>query len=480
VKPISLKQAATDRRLFGTVHPLHGPQLRLLELMGGDAMLAVIAVGRQSGKSTAACLTALWNATCRPDLDAVLPPSDERFVLVLATDQEQARLTIRRCAGMLERSPLRALIADVTADQIVLKIRREDEIRRVVIRAMPTRSAGLRGPSASLIVWDEAAHAQRDTGGPADERQLEAAMAGCLMAFGTAAKQVWISTPNGESGRFFEMFRAAEAGVLDSAVCLTAPTWEMRPDLPQSYFDAQRAQLGEDGFSQEYGAQFVSSGGAFFDLREVVMEPGPCPPGDGHSWILGLDPAFSSDSFGVALVGVSRHERGVLVLGEVAGIQPKGRLLSLERRRAREDRVLEEVMGVAWAYQPTRVVSDQHMADAIRSRFGREGWSVTIKNLSGPSQSQAFTSTRARLLDGSLRIWSHELLLEELRRVRAHDSERVVLPRRGSSHCDIASALCLATFEHRTVSDAPPVEYRPLREGEYVPPFTHGLLTEQF
>ncbi len=77
-------------------------------------------------------------------------------------------------------------------------------------------------------------------------------------------------------------------------------------------------------------------------------------------------------------------------------------------------------------------------------------------NLTAPLQTQAFNSTRARLIDGSLLLWRHEQLVEELRRVKAKDSEAISLPRFGGSHCDVVSALALACFELRHVTDTPP------------------------
>jgi hypothetical protein len=73
----------------------------------------------------------------------------------------------------------------------------------------------------------------------------------------------------GRVGLILRELPGREAGVLESAVTLTAPTWEMRPDLPQEYLDAHRAQLGEDAFRTDFGAEFVAGGGAVFDLRGV-------------------------------------------------------------------------------------------------------------------------------------------------------------------------------------------------------------------
>jgi hypothetical protein len=134
-------------------------------------------------------------------------------------------------------------------------------------------------------------------------------------------------------------------------------------------------------------------------------------------------------------------------------------LLSFDQRRAREDRTLERVWEIVEPYRP-RVVTDQHQADAVSSFFGRQGLAVDVAHLTGPLQTAMFTSTRARLMDGSLRLWRHAQLLEELRRVRARDTEVIVLPRFGGGHCDIASALALAAYELRHVDGS--VEHEPV------------------
>ena len=119
-------------------------------------------------------------------------------------------------------------------------------------------------------------------------------------------------------------------------------------------------------------------------------------------------------------------------------------------------RRLRKVAELIAPYEPRTIVSDQHQADAIRSYFGREGRHVKIVGLTGPLQTSMFVETRARLMDGSLRLWKFQPLIEELRRVRAgKTTESIVLPRFGDSHCDVASALALGVHELRHVTDMP-------------------------
>jgi hypothetical protein len=251
-----------------------------------------------------------------------------------------------------------------------------------------------------------------------------------------------------------------------------APIWDVDPNCEQAWLDGERAKLGDDRYRQELGADFVSGAGQFFDLRGIDFEAGPVAPEDGRRWVCGMDPAYHGDRYGLALVGESAHEPGLLVVGAVDAIEPKGAKNSREGRRQREDTTLAKVWSILepYAERGLRIASDQHDADAVRSYFGRLGCAVTIHNLTGPLQSSAFTAVRTRLMDGSLRLWRHPLLIEELRRVRAKDTERIDLPRFGGGHCDAASALSLAVYEQRHVQaggargrfgSGPPVYWNP-------------------
>jgi hypothetical protein len=127
----------------------------------------------------------------------------------------------------------------------------------------------------------------------------------------------------------------------------------------------------------------------------------------------------------------------------------KGVARSFDQRREREDATLARAWETIAPYAPTRIVSDQHNSAAIESYFGRRGIPVEIVNLTRPVQTASFVALRQRLVEGSLRCWRHPLLVEELRRVRARDTETIFLPRYGDSHCDTAAALALAVSQAR-------------------------------
>src|SRR5207253_10177673 len=141
------------------------------------------------------------------------------------------------------------------------------------------------------------------------------------------------------------------------------------------------------GFKGEYLAEFTGSGAAFLDpdrIAAAVTDRGELAPGHALGWIAGLDPAFSSDPFGLALVGRDPRDRGRLVLGLTRAWKPtKSR--SFEERRDVEDAVLGEVADVCKLYG-ARVVTDQYAAPAVVDFLRRRGLSVRTEPMTATSK----------------------------------------------------------------------------------------------
>jgi hypothetical protein len=308
---ISIVTAASRADLLGATIDWWPKQLELLASLDGPERLHVWSIGRQAGKSSLAAVAAVANCALRSDLDAMVPRGRVRYVLVAAPAEDQAREFIRLCAAVVDGSEALRSMATVKADRIDFRM---ESGALSAIRAMPANSRSVRGLSASLIVLDEFAHFT-DTAGPASDERMFAALEPSTRVFRDLARVLVISTPFGETGKFYELFQAAASGVLPSARAVHAPVWDVDTSLDEAWRDARRAELGEDVFCQELGADFVASGGQFFDLGGVEFEDGPAPPEAGRNWVAGLDPAFHADHFGAALVGESIAEPGVLLVG---------------------------------------------------------------------------------------------------------------------------------------------------------------------
>lgn len=191
--------------------------------------------------------------------------------------------------------------------------------------------------------------------------------------------------------------------------------------IPDALLDAEQARDPE-GFRGEYEAMFVGGGAAFLDpdrIAEAVADRGELAPGQATGWVAGIDPAFSSDPFGLAIVGHVRDYPGApdrLVLGLARAWKPT-RAVSFEERRMMEDAVLAEVAAVCVRYH-AHVITDQYAAPAVVNYLRRRGLSVELCPMAAASKSEAFGELRAQLNAGRLELYEHPDVLGELRRLR--------------------------------------------------------------
>jgi hypothetical protein len=442
---VGLVQACDDRQLFG--FPLWPRQGELLASLERGPRLQVWALGRRSGKTTMGAVAALWNALLRPDLDAMIRPGERRHAVAVATNLRQARLFVRAALSIVERSPLlRGLIESQSEDEIVFR-------NGAAITAFPCSSRGGRGWAISLLMMDEAAHFLTDTDGPAVAERVFNALVPATAQFGDKARVIASSTPWGQDGLFATLYQQAASGELTDAQAHHATTAEMNPTITASYLE-QEERRDPDSFRSEYLAEFVGSGAAFLDpesIADAIQRRGELEPEDAVSWVAGIDPAFSSDPFGLAIVGKHRTDRGRLLLGlSRAWIPVRRKPTTFEETRHVEDSLLAEVAATIKRYT-TRVITDQYKAAGVADRLRRFGLSVRVEPMTAPSKDAAFGFLKGRLNGGSLELYEQAELLAELRRLRTKytaSRSMVVNPRVGRSHGDMAQALALAVWEH--------------------------------
>lgn len=136
---------------------------------------AVLALGRRSGKGLMSASAVIFNATM-PDYSSMLRRGEQRFIVVVAARQEQARESIRTVRELLRNAPNPDLLSLVdegrsTMDEIVFRT-------GVTVRAMPCSSRTTRGLPITLLILDEAAHMSTAEDGFAAGTQVYRALAG--------------------------------------------------------------------------------------------------------------------------------------------------------------------------------------------------------------------------------------------------------------------------------------------------------------
>lgn len=455
-RAVSLLRAVRDPNLLGTVTlPGHDKptglfpaQLELMRDVEADARILIWCLGRRSGKTTMAALVALWSCLLRPDLDAMVRPGERRYAVVVATSREQARILVDAARSLVEASPLLASSLE-SSDSDELRFRLPDG-SRTALRAMPCSGRAVRGLPVSVVIFDEIAHFLTETEGPAAADRVYGALLPATAQFGDLARVLLISTPWGSDGLFAREFHRARSGELAGAIARQAPTAEVNPTISQAFLAAEEARDPET-FLGEYGATFLGSGSAFLDFDMFdIAERGRLRPEAGTNWIAGIDPAFSSDPFGVAVVGRSVEDHSRLILGHVEALRPR-KTRTMEERSAFTEAQLHEVAEVCKRFGAA-AVTDQHLARIVVDRLARDGVYVRQHSMSAGSKTAIFGELKARLYDGTLEIFADPDLVAELRRLRTKfsaGSASIVNPRVGGSHGDMAQALAMAVYEHR-------------------------------
>lgn len=442
-----LVAACEDEQLLGVLGvPLTPDQrLRLASVEAGPRT-HVWAVGRRGLKTTTAALVGLWCCLLRPELLTYLRPGERGYCVGIATNHRQARLLVQAALSIVERSPLLApLVEAVSEDEIAFA-------NRTSFSAFPIGSRGARGWPVFCLLLDELAHMVDTEGSNVAADQVVRALLPATAQFGDKARVIAASTPWGSDGAFAELYQRASSGELEGAVAHHATTAEANPTISPEFLAAEERRDPES-FKSEYLAQFVGSGGAFFDAENIsgaVTLPGQLRPEDAVEWVAGLDPAFSSDPFGMCLVGRSITDPRRLLVGLVRSWLPQTRkAVSLEEGREIEDAVLAEVASVIRLFG-ARAVTDQYKSAGVVDRLRRYGITVRAEPMTAPTKDAAFGFLRGRLNEGSIELYEHPETLRELRAIRtryAAGRSSVVLPRIGGSHCDHAQALAIAVYE---------------------------------
>jgi hypothetical protein len=430
---VGLVAACDDRELFA--FDLWPRQRELLAAVE-RARINPWALGRRSGKTVMAGVVCLHDCLLRPELDSMVRRGETRYAVAVATNLQQARLIVQAARSIVERSPLLAgLLESATEDELRF---RSPSGASTALRAFPCSSRGGRGWPISCLVMDEAAHFVSTDDGYQCAARVWAALVPSTAQFAGHARIIVASTPYGTSGLFADLHARALAGELEGAEAQHATTAQVNPTIDPAFLEVEERR-DPDGFRSEYLAEFTGSGDAFLDFDRIDLAGAPVArPGDAQTWVAGLDPAFSKDPFGYALVG--RVSDGRLVVGPVGALRAGGSFSG----------PVDAVAVMAREYG-ARVVADQFSSAAVIERLRREhGLQASVRTMTATSKTEIFQSLRARLYDCSLVLPDHPALVGELRRLRTRFStgqSAVVNPRVGGSHGDAVQALALAVHE---------------------------------
>lgn len=443
MKRVGLIEACDDPQLFNV--KLWPRQREILEAIErGDKRPTVLALGRRSGKTLMCAIVLLHYCLLRPDLDRFMRPGERRYSVGFATGLRQARLLVAAARSIVEASPLLASTLEGST---------EDELRfnnSTAFAAFPNSSRGGRGWAIHALAMDEAAHFNSETDGYQSAERVFAALAPSSAQFGDDCCLLVSSTPWGSEGWFATTHQRAASGELEDAQAFQKTTAEMNPTISTAFLERER-QRDPDTWPSEYEARFAGSGGAFLDPSDIsaaIAERPEIPPGVLSEVCAGIDPSFSSDPFGIAIVGRDPGDFDRLVVAKAYAVLPR-RSQSFEEQRAIQDYTLDEVIRELLRYRCEMVWTDQYCAPAVTDKLTRAGMMVESIPMTSTSKTAAYSELRVRLQQRRLELYPNDDLIGELRRLRTKftaGSASVITPHAGGSHGDIAHGLAMACY----------------------------------
>jgi len=417
--------------------PLHLRQAEILDEIYTDGIrTAVLRLGRRSGKGRLAAIVATYEATVNAGAHlAALPRGEQVTIVIVATNQKQARLVHGYVRGFLHRPALAPLLARETIDEIELTT-------GIVIMTVPCHAASVRGMAIAVVVMDEAAWFTGVDGSPLDAGEVWDALVPATAQF-PERRTLVLSTPRYASGWFAGLVERAESDMFPDMRAWHATTAEMNPSINPRFLEQERA-ADPDNFRREYEAEWDAGVGAVFpaELVRAAVRAGPdfYPPRPESTYAVACDPAFTGDAFGL-VVGHRDGDRVVVDL--VRGWHGS------RHAPVAIDPTLDEIAAIAGAYGRAPVLIDQFAAEAIRQGLAVRGVAVLARPWTNDSKIDAVAAVRRCLYAGALELPDHRLLLAELIGLeqRLLPSGRPRISAGGGGHDDYAMGLMALVLE---------------------------------
>ena len=229
--------AAMDPVEFARTRLGFEPDERQAAVMRSQTKRGILNCSRQWGKSTVAAAMAVHRAATRPGCE----------VMVGSPSGRQSGELLRKAEKMVRRMGMR--VERDGTNEISIQFKNGS---RIV--GLPGKEGRIRGFSASLLLFDEAAYMEDET-----YESLRPLIA-------TTEGDIWMmSTPNGRTGFFY---RTWEFGG-NEWLKVRGPGTECAR-ISAKFLEEERATLGPVKFPQEYLCEFTEAEGAMFD--RVVIE----------------------------------------------------------------------------------------------------------------------------------------------------------------------------------------------------------------
>jgi hypothetical protein len=401
--------------------------------------VAVLRLGRASGKTTLCALLLLWRALTA-DLSSC-GPGDEPACVVVAPELAKAQHAIRMALSLADALPdIADMIEQRAARGFVL---RRDDGRRVSVIALARSQGGrtLRGFSLVSVFVDESEFtAPSSDGAIVTDTDLIAAAMPRLIRGG---QLVLASTPwpaESATARLFE----ANFGHPETALVARATTLEMRAG------DADIAALIEverrrdpKNAAREYDCELTDGEGLWFEASTIDACTRPTTP-QRMPASAGMDLAFRRDT--AACVVTERQGAQCVVVTTDVMVPTKAAPL-------RPSEVVSRFATLAKRHGAHVIGADQHGIDSAREHAAEHSVQVAAGPTGAAGVEALYVYARDRFRQGDVVIPPGPLA-SQLRgvmwRARGGGGVEIILPRgSGIGHSDLVAAFVQALWQDR-------------------------------
>lgn len=388
-------------------------------------------VGRRGGKSFMSAVIACYLALFH-DWRQYLAPGETAWVMVIATDREQARNILNYIKGILASSKL-------LRDEVESDLSWEINLRNQVGIKIGTCSyRALRGYTVVAAICDELAYWRSEGANPAQEvlnalRPSLATIPGGMI--------VGISSPYGKSGPLYDAFREGWGQADPDVLIWKAPTQTMNPTIKSAVIDrAIRADYASA--RAEWMAEFredletflltdVIEGAIISDRRELPVVAGAnyqafCDPSGGRS-----------DAFTLAIAHRNATS-GKIILDKVAEAIPPFRPTD----------VVAEYAATLKTYHCHSVSGDKYAGEWVASAFREQGISFEAAE---KSKSELYLEFEPLMAQGMVELLENRRLFAQLRGLerKTRTGGRDVVDHYPGGHDDLANAVAGACVRAR-------------------------------
>lgn len=302
------------------------------------------------------------------------------------------------------------------------------------IVSLPNNPAGLRGFSSSLLL-DEFAFISNG------DEVWKACIPFLTSPNGAEKKLQIISTPAGQSGRFYDLWTHSEDYFKTKVTLLDAVNEGLNVDVDE----IRKTVMDDSVFRQEYMCEFLDAESALFPyevLRASTYDP------------LTTEMKISKCYLGID-IGRTHDKTSIAILVECSGVLYVTRVESLSNK---EFSYQEDYIGnLIKTLNPVKVCIDAtgigaQLAENLHKRFGQ----VKEIHFTNENKNEMFTLTRSKMGDSTLFIPNDNALIEDLHKIR-----RIVGPsgnlsfsasRDDKGHADDATAIALAVYATKKVA----------------------------